>query len=452
MTSVVEVVLTAAAGLVLLQALFSLYLMLFTWEHPNRLEASRGPRTYHRSDLSFTVLVPARDEEAVIFDTVLRIWNGHFPLQDDPPETPEAYLARKERQLEIVVICHEDDVATIAEANRAAAAAGTGSVRVVTFSGTQVNKPRGLNVGLAETTNDVVAVFDAEDDVDADLLNAVATVMEREDVGIVQSGVQLMNFRDHWFSLHNCIEYYFWFKSRLHFHAQQGMIPLGGNTVFVRRHLLERVGGWNPAALTEDADIGVRLSVLREPIKVVYDGDRVTREETPPDTSALIRQRTRWHQGFLQVLMRRDWMRLPARRQRLLAAYTFSYPFLQLPILALWPLAIVLGAVWHVSVVVSMITFLPLYALAFQFLVTMIGAGMFTREYGMRLPVRTFVTLALTFLPYQWLLIVSSVRALRRELAARSDWEKTAHVGAHRASLPRPQVATPITDTEPSRT
>lgn len=450
-TSVVEAVLAGAALLVLLQALFSLYLMCFTWEHPDRLRASRGPRSYKRSDLSFSVLVPAREEEAVIYDTVLRIWNGRFPLQDDPSESPEAYQARKERQLEIVVICHEDDAGTIAEARRAAAAAGSDVVRVVTFSGTPINKPRGLNVGVAATTNDVVAVFDAEDDVDMDLLNAVATVMESDDVGVVQAGVQLMNFRDRWFSLHNCIEYYFWFKSRLHFHAQQGMIPLGGNTVFVRRHLLERVGGWDPACLTEDADIGVRLSVLGEPIKVVYDGDRVTREETPPDTSALIRQRTRWHQGFLQVLLRRDWTRLPSPRQRLLAAYTFAYPFLQLPILTLWPLAIVLGALWHVSIVVSMITFLPLYALVFQFLVTMIGAGMFTREYGMRLPIRTLATLAVTFLPYQWLLTVSSVRALRRELASRSDWEKTAHVGAHRSVVAPalPPVAAQIADTEP---
>jgi cellulose synthase/poly-beta-1,6-N-acetylglucosamine synthase-like glycosyltransferase len=450
MFSLVEILLVGASLLVLAQALFALYMMCFTWEHPERLEAGRGPRSFHRSNLSFTVLVPAREEEAVIFDTVLRIWSSRFPLPV-AEEDAEAYREAKERQLEIVVICHEDDAATIAEARRAAAATGSESVRVVTFSGTPVNKPRGLNVGLAATSHDVIAVFDAEDDVDADVLNVVATVMERDGVGIVQAGVQLMNFTDHWFSLHNCLEYYFWFKSRLHFHAQQGMIPLGGNTVFVRRTLLEQVGGWDDACLTEDADLGVRLSALGEPIKVVYDADRVTREETPSDTSALIRQRTRWHQGFLQVLQKGDWRRLPSRRQRLLAAYTFAYPFLQLPVLALWPLAIVVGAIWHVSILVAMLTFLPLYALLFQFLVTLIGAGMFSREYGERLPIRTFLMLAVSFLPYQWILTVSSARALRRELAARSDWEKTAHVGAHRRQDRPAQAATSqVVDTEPS--
>jgi glycosyltransferase XagB len=28
------------------------------------------------------------------------------------------------------------------------------------------------------------------------------------------------------------LEYLFWFKSRMHYHATVGMVPLGGNTVF----------------------------------------------------------------------------------------------------------------------------------------------------------------------------------------------------------------------------
>ena len=123
--------------------------------------------------------------------------------------------------------------------------------------------------------------------------------MIKEGVGVVQSGVQLMNFNDHWFGIHNCLEYFFWFKSRLHFYAQVGMIPLGGNTVFVRRELLERVKGWDEHCLTEDADIGLRLSVLGERIRVVYDSQHVTREETPDSVASFIRQRTRWQQGFL---------------------------------------------------------------------------------------------------------------------------------------------------------
>jgi hypothetical protein len=73
-----------------------------------------------------------------------------------------------------------------------------------------------------------------------------------------------------------------------------------------------------------------------------------------------------------------------------------------------------------------------MYALFLQFLVTLVGARMFTREYGIRLPVRTFLMLAITYLPYQWLLAFSSARAAYRELEVHEEWEKTLHVGAHR--------------------
>ena len=76
---------------------------------------------------------------------------------------------------------------------------------------------------------------------------------------VVQGATQLMNFSSSWFSVRNVLEYYFWFKSRLHFHASAGFIPLGGNTVFLRREWLEAAGGWDPDCLAEDCDLGSRL-------------------------------------------------------------------------------------------------------------------------------------------------------------------------------------------------
>ncbi len=398
------------------QSLFSLYLMLYSWEHPERLEASRGPRSFLPSQLSFTILLPARHEEAVIYETIKRVWAANYPSD----------------LLEIVVICHADDTGTIAEAQRAIREIGSQRIRVETFSTPPINKPRGLNVGFQRTRNQVVTIFDAEDDIDPDIFNVVNTIMLEERVGIVQAGVQLMNFRDHWFAIHNCMEYFFWFKSRLHFHAKVGMIPLGGNTVFIRRDLLERVSGWDEQCLTEDADIGLRLSALGEPIRVVYEAQHVTREETPESVGSFIRQRTRWQQGFLQVLRKGTWLALPRLKQRLLAIYTLSFPFLQALLILLWPLTIFTILWLKVPVLVAMVSFLPLYALLFQFIATAVGAFMFTREYGLKFPGFKLMSMALTFLPFQWLLSISAIRGVYRELRRQRNWEKTAHVGAHR--------------------
>jgi len=260
----------------------------------------------------------------------------------------------------------------------------------------------------------------------------VNTVMLEEETGIVQSGVQLMNFRDHWFAAHNCLEYFFWFKSRLHFHAAVGMIPLGGNTVFIRRDLIERVGGWDEHCLTEDADIGIRLSLLGEPIRVVYDAQHVTREETPASVAQLVRQRTRWNQGFIHVLRKGAWAGLPRFSQRFLALYTLSYPLLQALFLVLWPLTVVTALWLKAPAVVAMASFLPLYTLLFQLLVTLVGVYQFAREYRYRVPLSLPLVMAITFLPYQWVLGFGALRAVHRELRHRTNWEKTAHLGAHR--------------------
>jgi cellulose synthase/poly-beta-1,6-N-acetylglucosamine synthase-like glycosyltransferase len=410
-------------------ALFSLYLLLYSWEYPERLEASRGPATQREPSVGFSILLPARNEERVIGGTIKRIWAARYPR----------------KLLQILVICHEDDIGTIKEVRRAIRQIGSRRVRLVTFSGEPVNKPRALNVGLAQAAHEVIAVFDAEDDVDPDVFSIVNTVMLEEKTGVVLSGVQLMNFTDHWFSVHNCLEYYFWFKSRLHFHAKVGMIPLGGNTIFMRRDLIDRVGGWDANCLTEDADIGLRLSTLGEPIRVIYDAQHVTREETPSSVESLVRQRTRWNQGFMHVLRKGSWLELPTWQQRALAIYTFSYPFVQAPITLIWPLAILAGLFLKVPVPVAMASFLPLYAMLFQLALMVVGACMFAREYGLRVPRAMPMKVALTFMPYQLILGFSAARAAIRELQHEGNWEKTEHVGAHRRiSLPGPRPLKPV--------
>ena len=409
---VVSVVLTA-------QAVLTLGLMLYTWARPERLEESDSPEEYLPPKLGFTAILPAKNEEGVIGDTVRQVWESNYPKE----------------LLEVIVVCEESDRGTIEEAAEAAAEIGSPSVRVVTFSGKDgpVNKPRGLNVALAETQNEVVTIFDAEDDVHPELFDVINTTMLQKGAGIVQAGVQLMDFRSSWYSTQNVLEYFFYFKSRLHYHAKVGMIPLGGNTVFVKRELLERVGGWDESCLTEDADLGIRLSVLGEKIFVTYDAEHATREETPDSIGGFVKQRTRWCQGFFQVFRKGEWRKLPTRGQRLLAVYSMTYPYFQAAAGALWIPAVLTIIYLDVPVGVALVSLLPLYAIFFQLLVGLIGLQDFASAYGFRLKARDVVRYALGFVPYQLLLSVSALRAVFREFKGANDWEKTAHSGAHRA-------------------
>ena len=415
MTVVYLLVACVALGLTA-DTLFALGLMLYAWEHPERLQERAGPEVLASPQLSFSALVPARAEATVIQGTVARLCEAHYPSE----------------LLEIIVICQADDEPTIAAVQ---AAAERYDVRLETYDEPPFNKPHALECGRAAATNDVICVFDAEDDVHPEIFNVVNTLMCAGETAIVQGGVQLMNPWDHWFSALNCLEYFLYFGSRLHFNARVGMVPLGGNTVFISRELIDRVDGWNIACLTEDAEVGVRLSALGEPIRVVYDERWVTREETPHSVGDFIRQRTRWHQGFLQILGAGEWKQIPGARRRILARLTFAHP-LQDALLGLLTLLLPLSIIFlRLPDLLTLVLLAPLYALMLQMLANMVALVIFCRSFDLPLRWRRLALIPIVFLPYQWLLSLSACRAVVRHLAGRGEWEKTAHRGAHRATI-----------------
>ncbi|HEX2912744.1 MAG TPA: glycosyltransferase [Chloroflexia bacterium] len=413
--------LLASGSLVLTaQSAYSAGLMLYAWEDEEKQGRNRAPVTFEPPRLRFTILLPARHEEEVIQDTIQRVVDLDYPHS----------------MVQVLVVIEAGDQGTIAKVNEKLAVLqrqGIHHVRLVTFDDPPINKPHGLNIGLNQATGDIVTIFDAEDEPHKNLLNMVNTVMVREAAPVVQCGVQLMNYSDHWFSALNVLEYFFWFKSRMHYHCKVGMVPLGGNTVFMRRDVLQRFNGWDQYCLTEDADIGIRLSAEKIPIRVVYDDEYVTKEETPPSVSQFIKQRTRWNQGFLQVLSKRDWIHLPNWQQRFLAFYTLSFPLFQALMLLYLPFSIWMMATAKVPVWVAIISSLPLYLVIIQFLISLIGLYEFTSVHKLKASWLSPVKLLVAYLPYQVLLSIGATRAVWRYMKGNNSWEKTAHVGAHRS-------------------
>ncbi|PRC45375.1 glycosyl transferase, partial [Mycobacterium sp. ITM-2017-0098] len=333
--------LTLISLLLFVVAATTLWWMLHAWRSPESLASTGFKRRSAGRPHSFSLLLPARHEQDVLGDTIdalARLDHPHY---------------------EVVVIIGHDDPET-EQVARAAAARHPRIVRVIIDQNIPKNKPKALNTALPVCRGEMVGVFDAEDEVHPGLLRLVEARFEESGADVVQSGVQLMNIRTTWWSLRNCLEYYFWFRSRLHFHADQRFIPLGGNTVFVRTALLRSVGGWDRNCLAEDCEIGVRLSTRGARVAVAYDPKVVTREETPGSVRALVKQRTRWDQGFMQVYRKGEWRKLPTRRQRLLARYTLAMPFLQAATGALVPIALVCMFVLKVPVPLTLLTFLPL--------------------------------------------------------------------------------------------
>jgi cellulose synthase/poly-beta-1,6-N-acetylglucosamine synthase-like glycosyltransferase len=401
-----------ALGLTVIAAT-TLWWMLYAWRSKGTLESTGFSRTPHAPTSTFTLLVPGRHEEEVLGQTL------------------DTLAAQTHPHVQIIAIVGDDDPGTEAVA-REAAARHPDRIEVVVDDSVPKNKPKALNRALPYATGDVVGVFDAEDEVHPDLLRHIDSRFAETGAVVVQGGVQLMNFRTSWWSLRNVLEYYFWFRSRLHFHAGAKFIPLGGNTVFVRRDALERNDGWDAECLAEDCELGVRLSSQGAKVVVAYSPEYVTREETPGSLKSLYKQRTRWNQGFLQVLRKGEWRALPTRSQRTFARYLLAMPFLQAATGLLIPLSVCLILFAKVPTVVALLTFIPLAPTLVTLAVEVAGLGEFGRLYGEKVRARDYVRLILGTIPFQVFLALAALRAVFREARGARNWEKTEHTGAHR--------------------
>jgi cellulose synthase/poly-beta-1,6-N-acetylglucosamine synthase-like glycosyltransferase len=414
MTLALSLVLAVAALLLFAIASATVWWMLHAWRDPETYRATGFAGDSGLPSLSFSLIVPARHEEAVLGATLDKLERLDYPA------------------FEVVVVVGHDDPAT-AEVADAVAERFPDRFRVVVDDNWPKNKPKALNTALPFCEGEVTGVFDAEDEVDTRLLRTVDRAFRATGSDVIQGGVQLVNFRSSWFSLRNCLEYFFWFRSRLHLQEQHRFIPLGGNTVFVRTEVLRSVDGWDPDCLAEDCELGVRLSALGAGVSVCYDPYLVTREETPDTLRSLLKQRTRWNQGFLQVLRKGEWRRLPMRRQRMLARYTLAQPFLQAFAGLGIPFAIATALVADIPVGIALLSFLPAIPTLAMVVFEVTGLREFCRVYYVRPRSTDYLRLVIGTPFYQVVLAASACRAVLRELRGQRGWEKTSHSGAHRA-------------------
>jgi cellulose synthase/poly-beta-1,6-N-acetylglucosamine synthase-like glycosyltransferase len=405
--------------LMTVQAVFNIRLRLYIWEKPDHASLNHSPTVYREPSLSFTILLPARQEEDVYRETIQKVFDLNYPKE----------------LLQILAICREDDPGTIAEARAKMDELQDPNVQLLIFNDKPINKPHGLNLGLQVARGDVVTIFDAEDEPHPDILNIINTTMLEDDADVIQSGVQLMNYNTRWYCFLNVLEYFFWFKSSLHFFARIGMTPLGGNTVFVRRQLLDQLGGWDEYCLTEDADLGIRLSLAHARVCIIYDDEFVTREETPHTIKQFIKQRTRWNQGFIQILFKWEWLRLPKFSQRLLAFYVLILPEVQALFAVLVPVAIAMILLVKFPLWLGLFTFMPLYCFVLAVFIDLAGLHEFLKAHQRKWRWREAVILVLAFFPYQFILGVGACRAVYRYIQGASNWEKTAHIGQHRGNV-----------------
>lgn len=164
-------------------------------------------------------------------------------------------------------------------------------------------KSNALNIGYSVARGDVFAIYDADNTPEPPALRLlVENLMADDSLAAVigkfrtrnRNASLLTRFVNIETLAHQCMNQagrWFYF----------GLCTIPGTNFVIHRHIIERIGGWDPEALSEDTEISFRIYRMGYRIKLLPQA--VTWEQEPFRLDIWFKQRTRWAMGNVYVLV-----------------------------------------------------------------------------------------------------------------------------------------------------
>ncbi len=291
---------------------------------------------------SFSILLPVKNEEAVVAPLLTAFSNLEYPAE----------------KREIIVI-EDGSVDKTLEVctNFAREHAGVKVVHGETSHG----KPSALNLGLGQATGDIVAVFDADSLPNPNVLTKASAYFRDGKIDAIQGKTVSKNPSKNMLTRFASYEETVWCEVYLRGKDLLNLfVHLKGNCEFIRRDILLKVKGFDPNMLCEDMELSARL--LDNGYSVRYASDVVVQQESPSSVKSLFRQRTRWLRGTMEVALKYGRLMTKLNKKHFDAETTFFAPFLLIASLLPY-LGVLLNFVappqnlwWSILVYLAMVT------------------------------------------------------------------------------------------------
>lgn len=311
-------------------------------------------------------------------------------------------------------------------------------------------KPKACNFALKFARGKFLVVYDVEDRPEPDQLRKVIAAFRRSSsaTACLQCRLSYFNANENWLTRMFTLDYALWFDQMLPGLEKLNVpIPLGGTSNHFKIDVLCKLHAWDPFNVTEDADLGIRLTQKGYRVGVV---DSTTFEEAICEPGSWIKQRSRWIKGYMQTFL------VHTRRPLYLVRTTGLIGFLGFlffvggtvlsglinPVFwALYVIWLILATSGFDPVFPPVLLFLSLFNL-----LAGNGALIFLQ---MLAPIRrgwlNLIPLSLTIAAYWVLISIAAYKALWQLLRNPFYWEKTQHGVSKQISsdfLPAHEVAT----------
>jgi 1,2-diacylglycerol 3-beta-glucosyltransferase len=259
---------------------------------PPRADVAASPSLVAGGAPTFTIVVAARDEAAVL------------PRLVEDVAAQDHRTAEGRPLFELILIDDRSTDGGAQAALRAAAAAGIGDVtRLVRRGGGELPDGKGAALTALDPSayrGDVVVVLDADARIGPALLSTLAHYVANGAAAITCRR-RILDADSSWLAGAQADEQTLDGELQRGRWAMGGLSEFRGNGIVVRRALLMEVGGWRAEALTEDLDLSSRVAAARGH-GVAWALDAEVWEEPVRDPVALWRQRVRWAEGAVRRL------------------------------------------------------------------------------------------------------------------------------------------------------
>jgi cellulose synthase/poly-beta-1,6-N-acetylglucosamine synthase-like glycosyltransferase len=380
-------------------------------------------------DMSIEVAARAlRDDELPVF-TVL------VPMFREPEMLPRLAQALRALdyplgKLDIKIVLEAEDETTIQVAQTLGL---EGVFEIIRVPPSQPQtKPKACNFALRFARGEYLVVYDAEDRPEPDQLRKVVEAFRRSspNTACLQCRLSYYNANENWLTRMFTLDYALWFDLVLPGLERLNVpIPLGGSSNHFKIDVLRELHAWDPFNVTEDADLGIRLTQKGYRVGVV---DSTTFEEASCRTGQWMGQRTRWIKGYMQTFLVHTRRPLHMLRTIGLTGFLGFVFFIGGTVLTgiLNPIFWVLYLTWLVTISVSDDPLFPQILLFLSLFNLLAGNGAFI-FLSMVAPIRRgwlgLIPCSLTVIGYWALISIAAYRALWQLLRRPFHWEKTQH-------------------------
>jgi len=303
--------------------------------YKNRHE-SRKKRASNKFLPTFSIIAPVKNEEKVVGRLLTSLSNLNYPAEKS----------------EIVIVEDGSSDKTLEICMNYAKERPNVKVLHRSFSN---GKPSALNFGINHSKGEIIAIFDADNIPDSNVLDAVCEYFEDPNVAAVQGKTLSINPKEN--MLTQFISYESAVYGEVYLRGKDVLnlfVHLTGSCQFVRRSVLEKLEGFDENVLSEDVELSARLT--KNNYKIRYASDVVAWQESPSKVNTLFKQRTRWFRGITELafkygklMAKPNWKNLDAEATlfapfiliaSLLPYLVSSYTFLVVPFDVLWSYAV----------------------------------------------------------------------------------------------------------------